>query len=213
MFMAEVLQVAVRQSRGKRNARRMRHAGSVPAVLYGHGQEVLSLAVPTDAIRAAIRHGSHVVELAGAVQESALIREMQWNVWGTDILHVDFARVSADETVEIVVAVELRGEAPGIREGGIIEHLIHELEIECKATAIPEKLVANVNKLKLGESITVANLKLPEGAIVHGELDDIVVQCVVPTEVPEEGEAAEAGEGEPEVIGGRKEGEEEGDKD
>ena len=149
--MAEVLQVEARQSRGKRNARRMRRAGTIPAVLYGHGEETVSLAVRTDAMAAAVRHGSHVVELAGAVQQSALIRDLQWDVWGTGILHVDFARVSADETIEVTVSVELRGEAPGVKEGGVVEHLVHEVEIECKATAVPEKIVVNINQLKLGE--------------------------------------------------------------
>lgn len=210
--MSEELRVEVRQSRGKRNARRMRCDGVIPAVLYGHGQEAVALSVPAEAIEAAVRHGSHVVELAGAVKQSALIREMQWDVWGKEILHVDFARVSADETVEVVLAIELRGEAPGIREGGVVEQLLHEIEIECKATAIPEKLVANVNKLKLGDSITIGDLALPEDATCEADPTTVVIHCVMPTEAPAEEEAVEPGEGEPEVIGGRKE-EEEGDEE
>jgi large subunit ribosomal protein L25 len=206
--MAEVLQVEVRQSRGKRNSRRMRRAGTIPAVLYGHGEETVSLAVRTDAMQAAVRHGSHVVELAGAVQQSALIRDMQWDVWGKGILHVDFARVSADETIEVVVSVELRGQSPGVKEGGIVEHLVREVEIECKATSVPEKLVVNINHLKLGEAITVADLALPEGAKCHGDPAAIVAHCVLPVAAPEEEEVIEGGEAEPEVIGGRKEEEE-----
>ena len=206
--MAEVLQVEVRQSRGKRNSRRMRRAGTIPAVLYGHGEETVSLAVRTDAMQAAVRHGSHVVELAGAVQQSALIRDMQWDVWGKGILHVDFARVSADETIEVVVSVELRGQSPGVKEGGIVEHLVHEVEIECKATSVPEKLVVNINHLKLGEAITVADLALPEGAKCHADPAAIVAHCVLPVAAPEEEEVVEGGEAEPEVIGGRKEEEE-----
>ena len=209
--MAEELQVEVRQTRGKRNARRMRQKGTIPGVLYGHGEETVSLTVPAEGLETAIRHGTRVVDLAGAVQESALIRELQWNTWGTEVLHVDFSRVSADETIEVTVAVEVRGEAPGIKEGGVLEHLLHEIEIECKATAVPEKLAANVNKLKLGESITLADLDLPEGTTCHGDPTAVIVQCVQPVEAPEEG-LGEAGEGEPEVIGGRKE-EGEGDKD
>jgi len=207
--MPELLQVQSRQTRGKHDARRMRRAGQIPAILYGHGQECVSLSIAADALEAALRHGSRVVELAGAVKESALIRDLQWNTWGTEVLHVDFSRVSADETVEVTIAVELRGEAPGLRDGGVLEHLVHEIEIECKATEVPERIKVNVNHLMIGQSISVAELVLPEGAVCHANPKDIVVQCVVPAELPEEEEAAAPSEAEPEVIGGRKETEEE----
>jgi large subunit ribosomal protein L25 len=133
---------------------------------------------------------------------------MQWDVWGTGILHVDFARVSADETIEVTVSVDLRGQAPGVKEGGIVEHLVHEVEIECKATAVPDKIVVNINQFKLGEAITVADLVLPAGAKCLGDPAAIVAQCVLPVAAAEEEAVGEAGEAEPEVIGGRKEDEE-----
>ena len=117
--MADVLQVEMRETRGKRNARRMRNAGTVPAVLYGHGGPVVSLSVPVEQLDSAIRHGSRVVELAGAVKEGALIQDLQWNTWGNEVLHVDFARVALDERVTVTLNLELRGEAPGIKEGGV----------------------------------------------------------------------------------------------
>lgn len=206
--MPELLQVEIRQSRGKHNARRMRKDGKIPAILYGHGQECLSLMVATDALEAVLRHGGHVVELTGAVKESALMRELQWNTWGTEVLHVDFARVSADETIEVTVPIELRGEAPGLKDGGVLEHLLHEIDIECKATDVPEKITVKVNQLQIGQSVTVADLALPEGGRCLGNPKDVVVQCIVPVEAPEEEAVGEAGEAEPEVIGGRKEEEE-----
>ncbi|MBN2022891.1 MAG: 50S ribosomal protein L25 [Pirellulales bacterium] len=211
--MAETLQVGLRDSRGKRNARRMRKGGAIPAILYGHGQDCVALSVPADAMGAALRHGSRVVELAGAVTESALIRELQWDTWGTRLLHIDFTRVSADEMVTVTVAVELRGEAPGVKAGGMIEHFVHEVEIECLATAVPDKLAVNVNHLELGGGVTVADLPLPQGARCLDDPETVVVQCVLPTEAPEE-QAVEGAEGEaePEVIGGRKEKEEESEE-
>jgi len=211
--MAEVLHVERRETRGKRNARRMRKGGSIPAILYGHGQDPVALSVPTEALQAAVRHGSRVVELSGAVSESALLRELQWDTWGTRVLHVDFTRVSAAELVSVTVAVEMRGEAPGVKAGGVIEHLLHEIQIECKATAVPEKLVVNVNHLELGGQITVGDLDVPQGGRCLAEPDTVVVQCVEPVEAPEEVEAVEAGEQEPEVIGGRKEKETEEETD
>jgi large subunit ribosomal protein L25 len=208
--MAETLQAEARSSRGKRNAKRLRAAGKVPAVLYGHGEKTVSLAIPAEQLTAAVRHGSRVVDLKGAVSDSALVRDLQYDTFGLEILHVDFARVSADERVHVKVRLEIRGQAAGLKEGGIIEHLIHEVEIECPVAAIPDKIFINVAALKLDESMTVGQATLPEGAkIVSGE-DEIAVQCVKPLETEEEAAAAPGAEGaEPELIRKEKPAEEE----
>jgi large subunit ribosomal protein L25 len=206
--MAHMLPVESRNVQGKRRNRRLRGQGQIPAVLYGHGLECVSLAVPAEELESVIRHGSRLVSLTGAVNESAFIRDLQWNTWGTHILHVDFTRISEHEIVEVRVVVELRGEAPGVREGGVVTQHIHEVEIACPASVIPEKLAVNINHLKLNDSITLANLELPQGAKLQAEdLEAIVVECIVPAEMPEEG--AEAVPGEPEVIGAKDKEEEE----
>ncbi len=207
--MAEVLQVEVRETRGKRNARRLRQEGKIPAVLYGHGEDNVSLSVPADVIEAAVQHGSRVVTLSGAVEETAFIRELQWDVWSRHVQHVDFTRVSADETVEVNLVIELRGEAPGVKEGGVVEQLLHELHLECPVTSLPEKISISINNLGLEESIKVSDLELPQNSRFLGDPSVMVVHCITPLEAPEE-EAA--GEGEPEVIDGRKEEEEESQK-
>ena len=206
--MAESLKTEFRASRGKRNAKRMRIAGSVPAVLYGHGMENLSLSVAAEELQAVLRHGARVVTLTGAVDEKAFVRDMQWNTWGTRVLHVDFTRISEHEMVEVTVSIELRGEAAGLKEGGVVEQLMHDARIECEVMAIPERLLVNVNGLKLNEQVKVSDLELPPTVRVLGDAEAVVVQCVVPAEAPEE-EAA-AGEGvEPELIG--RKAEEEGE--
>ena len=164
--MAVELKTEVRSSRGKRNARRQRSAGTIPAVLYGHGQETIALALPAEELVAAVRHGHRLVSLTGAVTEQAFIRELQWDVWGTHVLHVDFTRVSAHEKVRVQVPVELRGEAPGIRQGGVVKQSIHEVPIECEVTALLDKLQVSVNHLKLGDpsrspSELPATVKIP----------------------------------------------------
>jgi large subunit ribosomal protein L25 len=206
--MAETLNVELRDTRGKRNARRNRRSGKLPAVLYGHGEEALSLALSAEQFEAAVRHGARLVKLAGPVEGNAFIREIQWDTWGTHVLHVDFTRVSEHEKVEVRVAVEIRGEAPGLKAGGVVKQLVHELEIECEATAIPEKLNVNINQLQLGQAITIAQLALPPGIVVFADPETVVVECVEPVEIVEEAPAA-AAEGEPEVIGKKKEEEEE----
>lgn len=206
--MAERLQVELRHARGKRNNRRLRRAGSIPAVLYGHQKENLPLAVPAELLEALVHHGNRLVTLCGAVNESALIREVQWDTWATHILHVDFTRVTAHEKVQVQLPVELRGEAPGVKEGGVVEQLIHEVQIECPASAVPEKLDVNINQLNLNESITLADLELPEAAALLGDPMEPAVHCVAPVEVPEGVEVAEPAPGEPEVIGEDKENQE-----
>ena len=205
--MAEVLQVEVRETRGKRNARRMRKEGKIPAILYGHGEASVSLSVPAAAVELVVNQGGRLVTLAGEVDETAFIRELQWDVWSRHVQHVDFTRVSAGETVEITLAVELRGEAPGVKEGGVVEQLLHEIHMTCPVTSLTEKLTVSINGLKLDESIKVSDLELPAGSKLIGEAEAVVVQCITPVEAPEEEEAA--GENEPEVIG-RKEEESEG---
>lgn len=208
--MPEVLETQPRPQHGKHNTRRLRRQGMVPAVLYGHGQEVISLAVSHEAVEAAIRHGSRLVELRGAANDTALIREVQWDPLGTDVLHLDFARVSADERIEVTVTVELRGEAPGLKDGGIVQQPLHEVDIECPAIAIPDKLQISVNSLKVGDQFLVKDLKLPEGVTVLTDQDEVLVQCVMPSEEDEGGESTEGAE--PELIG-RKAGEDEEEGD
>ncbi len=210
--MAEQMLVELRDQRGKMNNRRLRRSGKIPAVLYGHGQENVCLHVSAETLSSALRHGSRLVDLTGAVNESAFIRETQWDTWGTHVLHVDFTRISADEVVEVSLNIELRGEAPGVREGGVVNQLIHSVNISCPAGAIPDKLQVNINHLKLEGKITLAELQIPQGAkLLVDDLEAIIVQCEVPQELPEEvPAAAEAAAGEPEVIGaegGRRSGE------
>jgi large subunit ribosomal protein L25 len=211
MSMALQLAVQPREAQGKHGNRRLRQSGIIPGVLYGHGLECVPLGVAADALTAAIRHGSRLVSLTGAVTESAFIRDLQWDTWGTHIIHVDFTRISEHEIVEVRVHVELRGEAPGVREGGVVVQHIHEVEIACPASVIPEKLAVNINHLALNQSILLSALVLPEGAkILAADMAATVVECIVPVEMPEEG-AAEAVPGEPEIIGAK--AEEEGESE
>jgi large subunit ribosomal protein L25 len=203
--MAE-LNVQLREIRGKRNARRLRNSGSIPAVLYGHGQEAVALAIPAEGMEEVMRHGARLVNLVGAVREQAFLREVQWDTWGTHVLHVDFTRISEHEKVQVEVAVELRGEAPGVKNGGVVTQHLHELEIECEVASIPEKLFVKINQLNLGDRILVKDLELPPTVSVLVDPELIVVECHEPAE---EAEAEAVAEGaEPELIG-RKAGEEE----
>ena len=203
--MAEIhtLKVELRDKYSKRANRRLRSGGRVPAVLYGHKKAVKSLILSADELNAAVRHGNRFVALSGGLSENAFIKDVQWNTWGTEILHVDFARVDADERIQVTVAVEMRGEAPGTKEGGVVKLAIHTIELECEAAAIPEKIEVSINSLEFGKTIHVSDLELPKGVQALIDASTLVVSCVAPVEVAD-GEEAPAGEGEPEVIGRKK---------
>src|SRR5579872_1891672 len=137
MAEAVVLTAEPRSSSGSREARRLRRKGRVPAVLYGHGEGTTSLSVPGDVLYKAVRHGARVVDLDQAGKlEKALIKELQWDALGHDILHADFARVAADERITIDVRLELRGTAPGVTAGGSLDQPLHSLEVECLALSV-----------------------------------------------------------------------------
>jgi large subunit ribosomal protein L25 len=217
MAKAKTLSVKRREKLGSANTRRLRKTGVVPAVLYGHGLETLSLAVASEELLGIIRASQKLVTLEGDAAEGAFIKSVQWDTWGKDVLHVDLLRVSETELVETTVTIEVRGTAPGLSEGGIIEHLVHEIEIDCPAAKVPDKITVMVNELHLNQAIHAREVQLPEGAKLLSDPDTVVVHCVPPHIIAEPepaaagAAAAEPGAVEPELIRKEKpaEGEEE----
>ena len=202
--MAEIhtLTVKLRGESGKRANRRLRNSGLVPAVLYGHGKVVKSLTLSAEELGVAIRHGNRFVALSGGLAENAFIKDVQWNTWGTEILHIDFARVNADEKVHVTIAVELRGEAPGTKDGGVVKLAMHAIELECEAASIPEKIDVNINHLEFGKALHVGDLELPKGVKALVDAATVVVSCIAPVEVSED--ETPVSDNEPEVIGRKK---------
>jgi large subunit ribosomal protein L25 len=197
-----LLESKPRATKGTHAARRMRREGLIPAVLYGHKEQVLSISLARDDFMKALRHGVRVVDLrADGKEEKALIRDVQYDHLGQEVLHVDFARVSADERITIQVPIELRGIAPGVTAGGLLDQPLHTLEIECLALSVPESIRVNINELQIEGVIHVGDLKLPEGVKAMAD-DDAVVVLVKPPLVEAEAPAAAPAEtAEPEVIG------------
>jgi large subunit ribosomal protein L25 len=199
--MADTLNVKRREQLGTANNRRLRAGGSVPAVLYGHGEASLSLTVPAGDLMSVVRLGHKLVKLAGDVSDNALIRAVQWDVWGKDVLHIDLLRVSEKDKIKTKVTVELKGTAVGISEGGVVEHVMHEVEIECPAMSIPDKLVLNITDLHLNKSLFAKDVPLPQGATMETDEDTLIVHCVPPHLEEEVAPLGEPGTIEPEVIG------------
>ena len=195
---SETLEVKKRDELGSLASKRLRMSGEVPANLYGHGEANVNLAVKADALNTLIKHGTKLVSLVGGVTDTAILREVQWDVFGVDIIHVDFARVSQAETVEITLPVELHGEAPGSHEGGMLTFTSHELTIRCPAANIPDHLHVNIGGLHLGDAIHASDVQLPAGATMITPAAEVVVQIARPAGTS----AEETGSGgsEPELI-------------
>lgn len=193
-----------RQESGSARMRRLRRANKIPCVLYGHGEEVVPLALPADAIDDLLHGGHQVITLEyDGKQEPALIKEVQHDVWGREVLHVDFSRVSLDETVTVAVEIVGHGQPKAVLSGGVLEQPLHSVELDCKADEIPREIRVETGSLDIGEMIHVRDLELPEAARAITDPDAIVF---VVHEARKAAEAVEEapGEGapaEPEVIG------------
>jgi large subunit ribosomal protein L25 len=197
--MIETIEVKKRDVTGSRAMIKIREHGDIPAILYGHGEENLCLTVSLVTINGLIKHGTRLVMLTGDVNDTALLRAVQWSSMGDSIIHVDFARVSQSETVDVPVPVHLYGEAPGASSSaGQLRFLTHEVQIRCPAASIPEFLLCDISSLQLGQSIHVNELKLPEGATAITPGGVVVVQ--VASQSASADETATATGAEPELI-------------
>jgi large subunit ribosomal protein L25 len=213
--MAESVQLETqkREGRGSQGAKRLRKAGRVPAILYGHKEETISVALAKDDLEKAVRHGARVVDLRfDGNLEKALIKEIQWDHLGHDILHVDFERVAADERITVTVPIELRGTAIGAgAAGGLLDQPLHTLLVECPAISVPASIRVNISELQIGAAIHVRDLHLPEGVQAMTDPDAIVVHMTAPVVEPEAVAAPAPESAEPELIGRQKAEEAEGE--
>ena len=153
-----------RTALGSRANKRLRDTGKVPGVLYGHKEAVVPLALPKKELVGHLSKGAHVFDLSlDGKPQKVLVKEVQYDHLGAEVIHVDFARVSLDEKVEITVPLELKGTPKGEEEGGVLQQIVAELEIECLVTDIPSVIVHNVSEMKLDDVLHIKELKLPPG--------------------------------------------------
>jgi large subunit ribosomal protein L25 len=187
---------------GTRVARRMRAQGRIPAIIYGHKQAPTPISLSRDSVWEMIKKSTHLAELSlDGATEMALVRDVQWDHLGKEILHLDFARVSADESIETEVRLELRGVAPGIAEGGVLEQLVHTLRVTCRAGAIPESIRIDLGNLHLNQGLHVKDLtNLPEGVTIDADPDLLLVHVTSRAAAPEPTEAEAEALAQPEVI-------------
>ena len=213
-----------RSDTGKGAARQLRRQGLVPAVVYGHGEETRHLQVESKDLERFIVAGGAESQLIDLKMDGetapVLIREIQVHPYKPELLHVDFLMVHKGEKLHLEIPVRLIGSAPGVKEGGILEHMRRELEVRCEPAAIPEALEVDISELGIGDSVNVEDIRVPPGVEIQEEPNRTVAAVVPPTVIkepePEEEELeVELLEGEeeaePEVVGRGKAADEEGE--
>ncbi|WP_214548896.1 50S ribosomal protein L25/general stress protein Ctc [Staphylococcus pseudintermedius] len=195
-----------KQTRG--DLRKIREAGKVPAVVYGYGTKNVSVKVDEvefiKLIREVGRNG--VIELGvGSKQIKVMVSDYQYDSLKNQITHIDFLAINMTEERTVEVPVHLIGEAPGSKEGGVVEQPLFNLEITATPDSIPEYIEVDISELNINDSLSVADVKVSGDFTIENEAEDTIVSVVAPTEEPTE-EEIEAMEGastqeEPEVVG------------
>jgi large subunit ribosomal protein L25 len=201
------LVVSSRAADGSRAARRLRRAGRVPGVLYGGGGDAVGFDVDARDLRLALARSGAVLDLSidGAKATPVVLKEAQRDPVRGDTVHIDLLRVRLDEAIHAVVPLELEGvdDAPGVKEGGILEQIVRELNVEALPTAIPESIVHAVGEMQIGETIGLDQVAMPDGVALLDEVEEVVVATLSPPRLQAEAEELEA---ETELVGEGEEG-------
>ncbi|HWD77006.1 MAG TPA: 50S ribosomal protein L25 [Solirubrobacteraceae bacterium] len=208
------LQVTPREAAGSREARRLRRQGNVPGVLYGGGDDPVSFQVPARILRQALAHAGAVLDLSveGGSSSPAVLKELSRHPVTGETVHVDLLRVRLDVKIQTTVQLELTGEAdaPGVKDGGVLEHVTRELSIEALPNDIPDSLTHDVSEMQINDTLTLESLRPPSTVTLLDDPETVIATLTPPrlqvesedeieeeTGVVGEGEAApeEAGEG------------------
>lgn len=216
------LDVEARKETGRSKVQDLRDAGFIPAVVYGEGSKAESIKVPhRQLVQLLHQHGLEniIINLRSSDSKKArpcLIKELQYHPTTGDIVHIDFNEISLTKAIKVNIPVIAKGESVGVKqEGGSLEHILWEIEIECLPTDIPKGVEVDVTNLKIGDSIHLKDVTLPPGVKVITDMESIILTVSAPIkeEVPAEAIEGEVKQ-EPEVIKEKKEvpaeGEEEG---
>jgi large subunit ribosomal protein L25 len=186
------------QARGKGVARRMRAAGRVPGIVYGPGRDTVSISVDPVSLEQLIET-SHagvntLIDLAGASEVAGwtvLVKELQREPVHGSLMHVDFYEVNLESRITVSVPIRLTGTAVGVTMGGLLDHALRALELDCLPNAIPDEISVDVTALEQGHSIHVVDLVLPEGVELNSQGDLPVVSVVAPKAEEEVAEVEE----------------------
>jgi large subunit ribosomal protein L25 len=200
----EKLTAAPRTEFGSRTSRRLRRDGLVPGVVYSGGSEARAFQVSERDVRTALAGGAALfdLEIEGAKAVPVVVKEQQLHPVRGSLQHIDLQEVRLDEAIQAEVAIELEGadSAPGVKGGGVLEHVTREVTVEALPTEIPDRIVADVSAMEINDTLQLSALVVPEGVkLVADEPDEVTIATLSPPRVEEEPEPAV--EEETELVG------------
>jgi len=202
--------VTSRELKGSPNARRMRRDGMIPGVIYSDGDEARSISLPKHKFEQMLHHHAGeqmmiAIELDGK-ESSVLLKEVQHDVLSDGIEHVDLQEVSMTKKLRVQISLELIGEAEGVKsEGGVLDHLLHSVDVECLPGDILEKIEVDVSALNLGDMLTVQDIQIDSSKYEIMTAADVGVASIsAPRVVEDAEEGEEAASDSPEVINEKK---------
>jgi large subunit ribosomal protein L25 len=196
------LDVSTRAAEGSRAARRLRRSGRVPGILYGGGGDAVGFDVDARDLRLALARSGAVLDLSidGDKATPVVLKEAQRDPVRGETVHIDLLRVRLDQAIHAVVPLELTGadDAPGVKEGGVLEQITRELNVEALPTAIPESIIFAIGEMQIGDAIALEEIVMPEGVTLLDELEEAVVATLSPPRLQVEEEDVES---ETELVG------------
>ena len=204
-----LLKAEVREHTGSKAVRKVRQQGKVPAIVYGHKQEPVAISLDRHDFVEGLHHGHRLIDVQiGRKKEKMLVKEVQYDYLGRNIIHADLMRVDMSETIKVTVPIELKGTAAGTHEGGIIDEHVDHLEIESKVTDIPDMIVVSVKDIHVGDALHAGDIELPDGVKLVSSPQTLLVTCHLVAAAKTTEEVEEEMPAAPEVIGEVKEPEE-----
>jgi large subunit ribosomal protein L25 len=188
------LSITPREPEGSRATRRLRRTGRVPGILYGGSGEPLTFSVDARELRHALAATGAVLEVVDEGSATpAILKSAQYHPVRGETMHVDLLRVSLDVAIHAVVPLELTGgeDSPGVKEGGVLEQITRELNIEALPTSIPESITYDVSGLEINDTVTLAQVPMPDGIVLLDDAEETVVATLTPPRVETEGDELE----------------------
>ena len=195
------IEVSARDTRGSREGRRLRKGGQLPGILYGRGRDPQAFSVDERELRAALKAGHALLDVKlGSDTVPVIVKDQQHHPVRGGFTHIDFLEVDLMASIQSVVALELAGveDAPGVVQGGVLDHVTRELNIEALPTDIPDSVVIDVSHLELNQTFLLAEATIPSNLTVLDDPDETVIATITP---PSKAEAPETVEEETELVG------------
>lgn len=201
-----LLKAEIREHTGSKAVRKVRQQGRVPAIVYGHKQKPVAISFDEHDFVEGLHHGHRLIDVqVGRKKEKMIVKELQYDHLGRNVIHADLMRVNITETIKVSVPIELKGTAAGTHEGGIIDEHVDNLEVECKVTDIPETIVISVKDVKVGDVLHAGDIELPENVKLASPPETLLVACHLVAAAQTAEEVEEEMPTAPEVIGEAKE--------